>query len=374
MAIAYGSVVAGKYVLDRAVGQGGQATLWAATDRRTGRPVAIKVFHQGGPAAAKWWKREIDALKRLPLSQHVVVVLDFGEEAGDIYLVMDWIDGRPLHELPRPRLERVQRWSRQICQGLELCHRHSVYHRDIKPSNVMITTADEAILVDFGIARTIDSTTTFPGPPVGSAAYMAPERWTGGRGDHLGDLYSFGCLLYELLTGEPPFGRMEERADIERLRYRHINDRPQSPKAGFSGIPEALDELTLDLLAKRPEDRPRSAREVIDRLQQIVRPAGGTTPVDSPAPPHVDPASIDRLRAAEAALQRALDEHGPDHLLTLEAWEDVAEETGRSGDRAGAIRAYDELIPRFDRVFGPYDERSQRVRKARMSWMLGLLP
>jgi serine/threonine protein kinase len=374
MPLAEGSILAGRYALDRIVGRGGQGTLWAATDRRSGQCIAIKVFGNGGVGAEVWSRRESKVLKTLPRHPHVVVVRDFGEEAGNVYLVMDWIEGRPLHELRRPRLERIQRWSQQLCQGLEHCHRHQVYHRDIKPSNVMITTADDAILVDFGIARTVDSTTTLPGHPVGSAAYMSPERWRGDRGDHLSDLYSFGCLLYELLTGDPPFGRMWDEADIERLRFNHLNDPPQSPKAGFSGIPDSIDRLTLDLLAKRPEDRPRSARHVIDRLQEIMHPLAGTTPMDTPAPPHVDPSSVDRLRAAEAALQRALREHGPDHLLTLEAWVEVADQTGRSGDRAGAIRAYDELIPHYDRVFGPYDQRSQQVRKDRMSWLLGKLP
>lgn len=377
MALQTGSTIAGKYLLEQKASEGGQGTLWRAIDLRSRRHIAIKVFKHSGPENVCWPYREIKVLKRLSPSPYVVSVDDFGEQEGKLYLVVEWIDGSSLHQLlrPRPRLERVHRWSRQICLGLEHCHQHQVFHRDIKPSNIMITTADDAKLVDFGIARTTDSTMTFPGQPVGSVAYMPPERWRGERGDQLSDLYSFGCLLYELLTGDPPFGRMSDPSDIDSLRYRHLNVLPTPPKAGFSGIPDELDNLACSLLAKRTEDRPQSAREVADRLQEIVHPATGTTPMDRAVTgPHIDPGSVDRLLAADAAWKRTLEEHGPDHLLTLEARVELAEQVGRSGDRAGAIRAYDQIIPDYDRVCGPYDQRTQQVRQARMNWILGKVP
>jgi eukaryotic-like serine/threonine-protein kinase len=373
MALGEGSVIAGTYALDQVIGRGGQGVLWAATDRRTRERVAVKVFGVGRAHIVDWSRREITVLRALPPSPFVVTVRDFGNVQGEVYLVMDWIDGRPLHELSRPRLERLQHWSRQICLGLDHCHRNRVYHRDVKPSNVMITSASDAVLVDFGIARTDDSTLTFPGYPVGSAPYMSPERWTGDRGDRRSDLYSFGCLLYELLTGDPPFGRMREPADVELLRYKHLNDRPVPPRAGFSGIPESIDRLTMALLNKNPDDRPSSAREVADRLEEIVHP--GTTPVDGPGQtPYINPDSLGILHQVEAALQDALKKCGPDHLETLEARAEVAKQTGLNGDRAGAIRAYDKLIPDYIRVFGPYDRRTQDVREARMIWVLGKVP
>lgn len=379
VALGAGDVIAGRYALEREIGRGGQGRLLAATDRHTSEPVAVKVFGAGAPQTEAWSRREISVLRQLPPSPYAVRVRDFGEDRGEIYLVMTWIDGHPLSALPRPRLERLQHWSTHICLGLDHCHRHGVYHRDIKPSNVMITRASDAILVDFGIARTDESTLTIPGHPVGSAPYMPPERWdphhANNRGDHRSDLYSFGCLLYELMTGDPPFGRMREPDDVQQLRHKHLSEQPVPPRAAFSGIPDPLDRLTMDLLSKDPSDRPASAREVAKRLQEIVYPSSECTLADSPvSAPHIDPDSVGELRRAEAALEQALHDHGPDHLVTLEARAEVAKLTGKNGDRAGAIRAYDKLLPDFARVFGFYDRRTQEIYEVRMRWVFGKLP
>lgn len=145
---------------------------------------------------------------------------------------------------------------------------------------------------------------------------MPPEQWdtdhADNRGDHRSDFYSFGCLLYELLTGEPPFGRMREPGDVQLLRYKHLSEQPVPPGAAFSGIPDPLDRFTMDLLSKDPSDRPASAHDVADRLHEIVYPSPECTPVDGlVSAPHVDPDSVGELRKAEAALEQALHDHGP---------------------------------------------------------------
>lgn len=376
MTFAIGDSVDGTYVLLEKVSVGGQGVLWAAVDRRSGRRVAVKIFTDHGPHAYDWPQREIKLLRALPPSEYVVAVQAAGMDRGRVYMVMEWIEGRPLRRFRHPRLEQIQRWSHQICLGLEHIHGNRVVHRDIKPDNVMITTEDAAKLVDFGIARSDETTMTPTGPPIGSYPYMAPERWRRERGDRRTDLYAFGCVLYELLTGEPPFGRMVREADVHQLRDKHLHTTPVAPKAIVSGIPGALDSLTLDLLAKQPDQRPASASEVIARLQHIIRPTMDTaTPVD-PAPigPHVDPESVGRLHAADNALALALRKYGSDDLRTLQARAVVADAIGRSGDRMGAIRAYNELIPDYDRVCGEFSRESQEVRKARMNWKRGTPP
>ncbi|WP_165970438.1 serine/threonine-protein kinase [Actinomadura sp. 6K520] len=380
-----GTTVAGTYLLDHKVGEGGQAELWAARDLRGGDRVAVKLFKEISPRAARLARREISILGDLLPSPYVVAVRDHGTEGDLLFLVMEWIEGRPLSSgsLHRPRLQQVQRWCEQLCLGLAHCHRGGVFHRDIKPANVMITETDDAKLVDFGIARTRQSSLTAPGVPAGSPAYMAPERWLERGGDHRTDLYSLGCLMYELLTGEPPFGPWLGHANTEQLRNDHLYRPPVSPAAGFSGIPEAVDRLVMDLLAKEPGHRPQSADEVIVRLREIVHPAAGATVIDaegrpatSPAPdvPHVDPGSLGELRAADAAVRDARRRYGEDHLLTLEARADLAGRIARSGDLDGGLRAYDELIVDYQRVCGPYDPNTQQLIETRMTWMLGKVP
>lgn len=373
MTFGTGTVVGGKYRLERRVKEGGQGVLWEAVDQRSGSRVAVKVFKRQPEAVVDWSRREIGVLHALPPSPYVVAVHESGEARGRVYMAMEWIDGRPLADFPRPRLEQVQRWCHQICLGLAHCHRSDVFHRDITPNNIMITSADEVKLVDFGIARSFDTTMTPTGLPIGTPPYLAPERWRGERGDDRTDLYAFGCLLYELLTGQPPFGRL--LGDAARLRDKHLEATPVSPKAVVGGIPDALDRLALHLLAKDPDQRPRSAEEVIARLQEIIRPPLADTQVaPSSDLPHVDPGTVGRLHAADNAMWLATRNYGTDDIRTLEARAEVAEQIGRSGDRVGAIRAYDELIPDFVRVCGPYSKRSQDIRRARMNWVPGISP
>ncbi|GAA1777845.1 serine/threonine-protein kinase [Actinomadura chokoriensis] len=338
MTFGAGTVVGGKYRLERRVKEGGQGVLWEAVDQRNGLCVAVKVFKRQPDAVVDWSRREIGVLHALPPSPYVVAVHESGKARGRVYMAMEWIDGRPLADFPRPRLEQVQRWCHQICLGLAHCHRWDVFHRDITPNNIMITSADEVKLVDFGIARSSDTTMTPTGLPIGTPPYLAPERWRGERGDDL-------------------------------------DATPVSPKAVVGGIPDALDRLALHLLAKDPDRRPRSADEVIARLQEIIRPPLADTPVaPSSDLPHVDPGTVGRLHAADNALWLATRNYGTDDIRTLEARAEVAEQIGRSGDRVGAIRAYDELIPDFVRVCGPYSKRSQEIRRARMNWVLGIPP
>ncbi|WP_051709882.1 serine/threonine-protein kinase [Streptomyces sp. NRRL S-350] len=278
-----GDVLDGRYELVEKLGQGGFGVVWRAQDTRMRRPVAVKVIghHDGDQAkAALRFVREACAAGNLS-HPHIVTVHDLGQcETDDrevTFLVMELLTGRTLTEvlregLPDPGLSL--RWGRQISDALAAAHDAGMVHRDIKPDNVMITAAGHLKVLDFGIAQ-LDSgagglTTT--GTIVGSPAYMAPERWTGGRVDGRADLYALGCVLVELFTGARPFAG--ESTPV--LMYQHLNEAPPALDPAQFGLPPQVAGLVAELLAKDPADRPADARTVERRLAELAGwPAGG---------------------------------------------------------------------------------------------------
>ncbi|MER7585161.1 serine/threonine-protein kinase [Kitasatospora sp. NPDC097691] len=282
-----GDVLDGRYELVEKLGQGGFGVVWRAQDARMRRPVAVKVIgHHGGDQAkaALRFVREACAAGNLS-HPHIVTVHDLGQcEVGDrevTFLVMELLTGRTLTEvlregLPEPALGL--RWGRQISGALAAAHDAGMVHRDIKPDNVMITDAGHLKVLDFGIAQ-LDAgagglTTT--GTIVGSPAYMAPERWTGGRVDGRADLYALGCVLVELFTGARPFGGDSTPV----LMYQHLNEAPPALDPAQFGLPPQVAGLVAELLAKDPADRPADARTVERRLAELAAaPAGGAGPV-----------------------------------------------------------------------------------------------
>ncbi|ATM24581.1 serine/threonine protein kinase (plasmid) [Streptomyces alboflavus] len=258
----------GRYAVHEVLGAGGMGVVHRAFDERLGREVALKVVDLSAAAAVERarFEREARAVARLR-SAHVVTVYDAGEDVVDGrrvgFLVMELLDGEPLsavltHELPP--VEDVVAWGRQLCRGLRDAHAAGVVHRDVKPSNVLLSQG-AAVLIDFGIAQlgADVQTLTLPGTVVGTPAYMAPERLRGEAAEAPCDLYALGCVLHELLTGQPPFGRGVARAAGQRpVPVRTV--RPQ--------VPAGLEDLVLDLLQERPADRP-DATETQRRLAAV---------------------------------------------------------------------------------------------------------
>ncbi|WBP87002.1 serine/threonine-protein kinase [Kitasatospora cathayae] len=288
-----GDVLDGRYELEEKLGQGGFGVVWRARDTRMRRPVAVKVIgHHGGDhaKAALRFVREACAAGNLS-HPHIVTVHDLGqsETAGEevTFLVMELLTGRTLTEVlragvPEPALSL--RWARQICGALAAAHDAGMVHRDIKPDNVMITDAGHLKVLDFGIAQ-LDTgvgglTTT--GTIVGSPAYMAPERWTGGRVDGRADLYALGCVLVELLTGARPFGGDSTPV----LLYQHLNEPPPALDPARLGLPPQVAGLIAELLAKDPQERPADARTVERRLAELAEWRGEAA---APEPTAVDP-------------------------------------------------------------------------------------
>ncbi|MER7769355.1 serine/threonine-protein kinase [Kitasatospora sp. NPDC096140] len=310
-----GDVLDGRYELVEKLGQGGFGVVWRAQDARMRRPVAVKVIgHHGGDQAkaALRFVREACAAGNLS-HPHIVTVHDLGQcEVGDrevTFLVMELLTGRTLTEvlregLPEPALGL--RWGRQISGALAAAHDAGMVHRDIKPDNVMITDAGHLKVLDFGIAQldTGAGGLTTTGTIVGSPAYMAPERWTGGRVDGRADLYALGCVLVELFTGARPFGGDSTPV----LMYQHLNEAPPALDPAQFGLPPQVAGLVAELLAKDPADRPADARAVERRLAELAAaPVAGAGAGSVAAVPTV----VDRAPAEAVAPVDAVAPVGP---------------------------------------------------------------
>jgi len=298
--LAEGVLVQGRYLLRGRLGRGGMGEVWQARDQALDRDVAVKCLHPGlldreESAAAtvrERFRREARAAARL---QHpgITVVHDFGDDGGVLYLVMELLVGkdlgRVLDELPGRRMDvaGAVRAAAGVAAALAYTHGRDVVHRDLKPANVIRLDADGSVKIcDFGIARLggeIGLTRRAPagmGGVIGSPHYMSPEQIAGEELDHRTDLYSLGCVLHELLSGAPPF----DGGDPWVTMLRHRDDPPVPLRAVRADIPPELDRLVLSLLAKRPEDRPADAREVLRALSgpagaQASRAAGELPPV-----------------------------------------------------------------------------------------------
>jgi eukaryotic-like serine/threonine-protein kinase len=276
------TVLAERYQLDRSLGNGGMGEVFEATDLTLHRNVAVKLLSpslvQDEPARARFL-REARALAQVN-SPHVVAVYDAGEDDERPYLVMELVEGTTLeHELERAgRLEppRAVAIATDIASGLASAHEQGIVHRDVKPSNVFLTPLDAAKIGDFGIARLErpDATLTLTGQTFGSPPYVAPEQATGGKVDARADLYSLGCVLFQMLVGRRPFSG----DDAVSLVYQHVHTTPPRVDSLHPEVPVALGDLVAGLMAKDPDDRPDSAEEVRRALESVpTEPVGTAT-------------------------------------------------------------------------------------------------
>lgn len=264
-----GRILAGRYELGRLLGRGGMGAVWSAQDLLMRREVAVKLLpHQGdSPDEAQLFFREAQTAGALN-HPGVVTVYDLGTDPDDgtLYLVMELLAGRDLAQVLRTEsplpIDVVVDWAAQTADALDAAHRAGIVHRDLKPANLMLTDRGTIKILDFGIARrlTTGAQTSFV---IGTPGYIPPERWRDGFGDARADLYSFGCLVHELLTGDIPF----TSPDPVAVMYAHIETPPAAPSIRRPEVPEELDRLVLALLAKEPDDRPDTAATVRDALR-----------------------------------------------------------------------------------------------------------
>ncbi|MFF4870086.1 serine/threonine-protein kinase [Streptomyces sp. NPDC090109] len=260
-------LVADRYRLHVCIGRGGMGEVWQATDEVLGRSVAVKLMlaNAADPSAGDRFRLEAQTAARLS-HPHVVGVFDFGTWDGKLFLVMELVEGDSLAGSPSDPLvlppERVAVVAAHAAAGLAAAHRQGVVHRDIKPGNLLIDAEGTVKLADFGIARFVDDPSaalTTTGQIVGTGLYLAPERALGQPASPASDVYSLGCVLYQLLTGRPPF-----RADTATaLLYQHIDTPPAPPAHLGVALPPEFESYLLSLLAKQPEQRP-SAQAIAD--------------------------------------------------------------------------------------------------------------
>ncbi|KAF3466403.1 Stk1 family PASTA domain-containing Ser/Thr kinase [Streptomyces sp. Tu 3180] len=261
----------GRYELGPVLGRGGMAEVYHAHDTRLGRQVAVKTLRADlarDPSFQARFRREAQSAASLN-HPAIVAVYDTGEDYIDgvsiPYIVMEYVDGSTLRELlhsGRKLLpERAMEMTIGILQGLEYAHRNGIVHRDIKPANVMLTRNGQVKVMDFGIARAMGDagmTMTQTAAVIGTAQYLSPEQAKGEQVDARSDLYSTGCLLYELLTVRPPFVGDSPVA----VAYQHVREEPQAPSVFDPEITPEMDAIVLKALVKDPDYRYQSADEM----------------------------------------------------------------------------------------------------------------
>jgi eukaryotic-like serine/threonine-protein kinase len=278
-----GSTLNQRFTLDKELGRGGMGAVYRATDQILARTVAIKMLKEAsGDEVAKRIRLEAQILARL-LHENVVRLYDFGLSDGVYYLVMEEVDGTSFSKRWRvvPLAERL-RIIGQVAEALDYAHHQGVIHRDVKPANVLLTASDQAKLSDFGLS-TLSESNQESGVVRGTPHYMSPEQARGKRLDHRTDIYSLGVVLYECVTGTPPF-----MGQNMALLAQHINAEVAPPRFKNPEISPTLEILILNMLAKNPEERPPSGDAVGKALREEVelarnRAAGAT--LAEPMPP-----------------------------------------------------------------------------------------
>jgi len=271
------SALGERYDIVRELGRGGMAIVYLARDHRHDRQVAIKVMRPEVSAQSNTQRflREIKVAARLQ-HPHILTVHDSGSAGGDLYYVMPYVEGESLRErIARGPMtvEATVEIAREVADALDYAHRQGVIHRDIKPENILLTagsgnTGGHAVVADFGIARAVDvnrePSATATGIAVGSPAYMSPEQAMGWKEiDGRSDVYSLGCVVYEMLTGKPPFGRGSAR----QMMAGHVSGSPEALGAGRSHIPTSVQLAVEKAMAKEPENRFKTAAEFKDALK-----------------------------------------------------------------------------------------------------------
>jgi serine/threonine-protein kinase len=345
------AALAGRYRLDGELGRGGMATVYLAQDLRHDRLVALKVLHAelAHALGPERFLREIRTTARLQ-HPHILPMLDSGEAAGQLWYTMPYVRGESLRDRLRREaqlpIEVAVDLARQIALALDYAHREGVIHRDLKPENILLSDG-QALVADFGVAKALaaghEDQLTETGMSVGTPAYMSPEQASAGQMDGRSDIYSLGCVLYEMLAGEPPFTGLTPQAILAKRVLEpvpHVRTLRES-------VPEPLEQAISRALAKAPADRFVSAAEFVQALAaSAVSPSAGGVPAAAPsasatatAPAPSMPMRGRRVPAVVIALGLGL-------LLglgVLLAWLRTRPEAGAAGPKRLAVLPFENL-------------------------------
>ena len=267
-------VLNGRYEIEELLGQGGMARVFRGTDGVLGRNVAVKVLspqYAGDDQFVARFRREAQAAAGLN-HPNIVSVYDTGSQGDVHYIVMEYVEGRTLRDVIRqegPILpERVSEIGQAVARALAAAHEAGLVHRDIKPGNIMLTRDGEVKVMDFGIARTsTGDTLTQTAAVLGTASYLSPEQAQGAAVDARSDIYSLGCVLYEMLTGRPPFTGDSPVA----IAYKHVREDPVPPGRINPDVPDSLEAVVMKSMAKNPENRYQTANELREDLERVAQ-------------------------------------------------------------------------------------------------------
>ncbi len=407
-------VLGGRYQLEAVIGRGGMAEVWRARDLRLDRLVAVKRLRIDLATDSTFqarFQREAQAAAGLN-HPNIVSVYDTGEKVDPTsgisvpFIVMELVEGHTLREVLRQgrvlQPEKAFEYTVGVLDALSYSHKHDIVHRDIKPANVMITPSGEVKVMDFGIARAVSDTSatmTQTAAVIGTAQYLSPEQARGEQVDARSDIYSAGCLLYELLTGRPPFLGDSPVS----VAYQHVREMPIPPSQLDADVTPEMDAITMKALAKSPDDRYQSAKAMRDdcwrllngqsvtaQLPALVPAASADSSVPTRALPPVD--DVDPDPAGEDAAHFEEDEPEPRRrvsaatvvlvgllllllgALGLFAWRLMADPgnnevlvpavIGFQEEAAAELITGAQLNPRIERVPGPAEGKGTVIEQS----------
>ncbi len=307
----------GKYQIQRVLGRGGMGTVYEALDPALHRKVAIKVMIQGlaeSPDLKARFLREAQAAGSLR-HRNIVTVYDLGEDGGQPYIAMEFIEGTDLEKIIQNRESRPLEWKidviRQVCDGLGYAHKNGIVHRDVKPANIRVTSDGEVKIMDFGIAHLQSSTMTRSGLVLGTVHYMSPEQIEGQhKADHRADIFSVGTIAYELIAHRRPF----DGESLTAVMFKITHEAPDPSPLANTPFSPGLERAVLKALARDVSARYQRLDDMQADLESLLRrePAATTTAPAPPAPPEPPPDDGADLRASvaqalsEGQLQKAL--------------------------------------------------------------------
>jgi len=274
---------AGRYQVIRELGRGSMGVVYEGFDPVIGRRIAIKTMLTEGLTAEEFreyrarFQREAQAAGVLS-HPNIVNVFDYGEDSGILYLIMEYLEGKSLEKLVEGRnilpIETIIPMYGQVCSALDHAHQHGIVHRDIKPANIMILGNGLVKVTDFGIAKMVSMGMTQAGQVLGTPNYMSPEQVKGRHVDGRSDIFSLGIILYDLVTGEMPFAGQ----NITTVIYKIINENPIPPRELDASIHPGLSYVICKALAKSPEERYQTCRELADDLKNFKYLGGAPAP------------------------------------------------------------------------------------------------
>lgn len=255
-----GQLLVNRYRIDAELGKGGMGVVYRGYDTLLDRPVAVKFISGAGLGTEGRTRLLVEARAAARLNHpNVVTIYDADDGEDSPFIVMELVEGETLRTIPTPNMENCIEYARQICAALAHAHGKGIIHRDLKPENAMLTPQNIVKLMDFGLARSANAPhVTASGVIIGTMTYIAPELIEGGEPSPQSDIYALGVMLFEMLTGAQPY----KGTDVIQLMYQHINAPIPSPKDIKWDIPDALNMLIMQMLRKKPEQRPASAFDV----------------------------------------------------------------------------------------------------------------